>query len=149
NGSARGSVGGARISAPHRCWCREPPACGIMPRPRGGSPLVHSVNGFRLHETAMYLESQTHFGDIPGPRKGSAGVFLDSAQAVADGVRVTNENLSRTAHRRIVVQPHPKRFKKYLPVRVGKIAKTVQHSADRLDHHLGRADCSGGKDGAV
>src|SRR6478735_2107922 len=110
------------------------------------TPVAHSVNGFRLHQTAMYLESQTHFGDIPGPRKGSAGVFLDSAQPVAHGVRVTDKYLSRTAHRRIVVQPHPKRFKKHLAVRVEKIAKTVQQGADRLDHHLRRADCSGGQD---
>jgi hypothetical protein len=27
----------------------------------------------------MYLESQAQLGDIPWPRKGSAGVFLDSA----------------------------------------------------------------------
>jgi hypothetical protein len=37
----------------------------------------------------------------------------------------------------------------YLPVRVGKIAKTVQRSAGRLDHRLRRADGSGGQDGAV
>jgi hypothetical protein len=61
-------------------------------------PLVHSVNGFRLHQMAMYLECQTQFGDVPWPREGSAGVFLDSAQAVADGVRVADKHLSRTAH---------------------------------------------------
>src|SRR6185312_13820079 len=68
----------------------------------GDLPIIHSVNGFRLHQTVMYLERETQFGDIPWPRKGSAGVFLDSAQAVADGVRVANEYRSRTAHRRIV-----------------------------------------------
>jgi hypothetical protein len=47
---------------------------------------------------AMYLECQTQFGDVPWPREGSAGVFLDSAQAVADGVRVADKHLSRTAH---------------------------------------------------
>jgi hypothetical protein len=52
---------------------------GLLPRARGGSPLVHSVNGFRPDETAVYFESQTQFGDIPWPRDGSAGVFLDSA----------------------------------------------------------------------
>ncbi|HEX5256716.1 MAG TPA: helix-turn-helix domain-containing protein, partial [Mycobacterium sp.] len=39
--------------------------------------------GFRLHQTAMYLESQTQFGDILRPRKGPAGVLLDPAQAMA------------------------------------------------------------------
>ena len=43
----------------------------------------------------MYFESQTQFGDIPWPRKGSAGVFLDSAQSVADRIRVANKDLSR------------------------------------------------------
>jgi hypothetical protein len=28
----------------------------------------------------MYLESQTQFGDIPRPRKGSPGTFLDPTQ---------------------------------------------------------------------
>ena len=65
----------------------------------------HCLNGFRLHQTAMYLEGQTQFGDIPWPREGSAGVFRDSAQAVAHGVRVAMKCLSRTAHRRIVVLP--------------------------------------------
>ena len=51
----------------------------------------------------MYLERQTQFGDIPRPREGSAGVFLDSAQAVTGRVRVADKDLSRTAHRRIVV----------------------------------------------
>ena len=62
-------------------------------RYRGGLRLVHSVNGFRLHQTAMYLERQAQFGDIPRPREGSAGVFLDSAQPVADGVGVGNKYL--------------------------------------------------------
>jgi hypothetical protein len=48
----------------------------------------------------MYLERQTQLGDIPRPREGSAGVFLDPAQPVADGVRVANKHRSRTAHRR-------------------------------------------------
>src|SRR6478736_7159692 len=111
--------------------------------------LIHSVNGFRLHQAAMYLESQTQFGDILRPRKGSAGMFLDSAQPVADGVRVANKHLSRSAHRRITVLPHPKRVEKHLTLLVGKIAKTVQRSADRLDHRLRRADSSGGQNGAV
>jgi hypothetical protein len=111
--------------------------------------LVHSVNGFRRHQTTVNLESQAQFGDIPWPREGSAGVFLDPAQPVADGVRVANEYLSRTAHRRIVVLPHPKRFEKHIPVLVGKLAKTVQRSADRFDHRLRGADGSGGQDGAV
>ena len=38
---------------------------------------------------AVYFESQTKFGDVPWPRKRSAGVFLDSAQSVADGSRLT------------------------------------------------------------
>ena len=54
-------------------------------------PLVHSVNGFRLHQSAVYLERQTQFGDIPWPLKGSAGVFLDSAQPLAHGVRVASK----------------------------------------------------------
>ena len=29
-------------------------------------PLVHSLNGFRLHQTAVDFESQTQFGDILG-----------------------------------------------------------------------------------
>jgi hypothetical protein len=74
------------------------------------------------------FESQTQFGDIPWPLKGSAGVFLDSAQPVADGVRVAIKYRSRRAHRCIVVLPHPKRFKKHLPLLVGKIAKTVQRA---------------------
>ena len=97
----------------------------------------------------MYLERQTQFGDIPWPREGSAGTYLDPAQPVADGVRVANKHRSRTTHRRIVVLPHPKRFKQHLPVLVGKIAKTVQRSADRFDQHLRRADRSDGQDGAV
>ena len=76
----------------------------------------------------MYLERQTQFGDILRLREGSAGVFLDPTQAVAHGVRVANEYLSRAAHRCIVVLPHPKRFKKHLPLLVGKIAKTVQRA---------------------
>src|SRR4029077_6610794 len=44
-----------RWGAPHRCWGREPPACGILPGPCGGSPLVHSVNGFRLDKAAVYF----------------------------------------------------------------------------------------------
>ena len=103
----------------------------------------------RLHQAAMYLERQTQFGDIPWPREGSAGTYLDPAQPVADGVRVANKHRSRTTHRRIVVLPHPKRFKQHLPVLVGKIAKTVQRSADRFDQHLRRADRSDGQDGAV
>ena len=45
---------------------------------------------FRLHQTAVYFERQTQFGDIPRPLKGSAGVFLESAQAVAHGVRMAS-----------------------------------------------------------
>ena len=97
----------------------------------------------------MDLESQTQLGDIPRPLKGSAGVFLDSTQPVAHGVRVAIKYLGRAAHRRIVVLPHPKRFEKHLPVLVGKIGKTLQHSADRFDHRLRRADRGGGQDGAV
>jgi hypothetical protein len=97
----------------------------------------------------VYFERQTQFGDIPWPRQGSAGVFLDSTQPVADRVRVANKHLSRTAHRRIIVLPRPKRFKKHLPLLVGKVAKTVQRSADCSDHHLRRAHGSGGQDGAV
>jgi hypothetical protein len=52
-----------------------------------------------------YLESQTQFGDIPGPRKGSAGTFLDPTQPVADRVRVAHKHLTRTARRRIIVMP--------------------------------------------
>ena len=114
-----------------------------------GLPVIHSLDGFRLHQPAMYLESQTQFGDIPWPRQGSAGVFLDSAQPVADGVRMADKHLSRTAHRRIVVLLHPKRFEKHLPVLVGNIAETVQCSADRFDHRLRRAHSSGGQDGAI
>ena len=62
---------------------------------------------------------------------------------------MANKHRSRTTHRRIVVLPHPKRFKQHLPVLVGKIAKTVQRSADRFDQHLRRADRSDGQDGAV
>ena len=62
---------------------------------------------------------------------------------------MANKYLSRAAHRRIVVLPHPKRFEKHLPILVGKVAKTVQRSAGRFDHHLRRADGSGGQDGAV
>ena len=80
----------------------------------------------------MYLENQTQFGDIPRPREGSAGMFLDSAQPVADGVGVADKYFSRTAHRPIIVLPHPKRFEQHLPVLVGKIAKTVQRNGDRL-----------------
>ena len=76
-------------------------------------------------------------------------MFLDSAQSVADRIRVANKHLSCAAHRRIVVLPHPKRFEKRLPVLVGKVAKTVQRSAGRFDHHLRRAHGSGGQDGAV
>ena len=92
----------------------------------------------------MYLESQTQFGDIPWPRERAAGTFLDPAQAVADGVWVANKYLSRTAHRRIIVLPHPKRVERHLPLLVGKIAKTVQRNGDRLDHHQhadAGADC--------
>ena len=42
-------------------------------------PVVHGVNGFRLHETAVYFERQTQFGHIPWPRERSVGVFLDPA----------------------------------------------------------------------
>ena len=118
-------------------------------RSRRGLPLLHSVNGFRLHQTAMYLESQTQFGDILRPREGSAGTFLDPTQPVADRVRVASKHLSRTAHRRIIVLPHPKRFEQHLALLVGKAAKAIQRSADRLDHHLRRAHGSGGQDGAV
>jgi hypothetical protein len=44
---------------------------------------------------------------------------------------------------------NPKRVEKHLPLVVGKVAKTVQRSADRFDHRLRRADSSGGQDGAV
>src|SRR5271166_7025167 len=108
-----------------------------------------ALNGFRLHETAMYLERQTQFGDIPWPREGSAGVFLDSAQSVADRVRVAKQYLSRTVHRRISVLPYPKRFEQCLALLVGKVGEMVQSSADRLDHRLWGADCRGGQDGAV
>ena len=97
----------------------------------------------------MYLESQTQFGDIPRPLKGSAGMFLDPPQPVANRVRMANKYLSCAAHRRVVVLPHPKRIEQHLPVLVGKIAKTVQRSADRFDHRLRRADSSGGQDGAI
>src|SRR6476469_3778081 len=97
----------------------------------------------------MYLERQTQFGDILRPREGSAGTFLDSTQAVADGVRVAAKHLSRTAHRRIIVLPHPKCFEKHLAVRVGKVNESVQRGAGRFDHRLRRADGSGGQDGAV
>jgi hypothetical protein len=40
-------------------------------------------------------------------------------------------------------------FEERLPVVVGKVAKTLQRSADRLDHHLRRAHGSGGQNGAV
>src|ERR1700752_5417124 len=102
------------------------------------SSMIHSLNGFRLHQTAMYLESQTQFGDILRPRKASAGVFLDSTQSVADRVRVADKRFSCTAHGPIVVLPHPKRGNKHLPVLIGKVAKTVQRSAGGLDHHLRR-----------
>ena len=42
----------------------------------------------RLHQTATYLESQAQFGDTPWARSEPAGEFLDSAQSVADSVRV-------------------------------------------------------------
>src|SRR5271155_1783301 len=126
----------SRSGRSHMPWCRPHPL--LHPRRcsnfahclrtdcyRGGFPLVHSVNGFRPHETAVYFERQTQFGDIPWPREGSAGTFLDSTQPVADGVRVAKKSLSRTAQRRIVVLPHPKRFEKHLPVLVGKVAKTI------------------------
>ena len=75
-------------------------ARALTRRHRYGSdlPIIHSVNGFRLHQTAVYLERQTQFGDIPRPRKGSAGVFLDPAQPVADGVRVADKHLGRAVH---------------------------------------------------
>src|SRR5277367_7021721 len=75
--------------------------------------LVRSVNGFRLHETAVYFECQTQFGDIPWPQKGSAGTFLDPTQPVADRVGVACEHLSRNAHGPIGVLPHPKRFEQH------------------------------------
>src|SRR5277367_7193243 len=100
--------------------------------------LVRSVNGFRLHETAVYFECQTQFDKIPWPQKGSAGTFLDPTQPVADRVRVTKKYLSRAAHRRITVLPHPKRVEKHLPLLVGKVVKTVQRSADCFDHRLRR-----------
>src|SRR6476646_11257037 len=96
----------------------------------------------------MYFECQTQFGDILRPREGSAGVFLDSTQSVADRVWVASKCFSCTAHGPIVVLPYPKRFEKHLPV-IGKVAKTVQRSADRFDHRLRRADCGDGQDGAV
>src|ERR1700747_1910619 len=113
------------------------------------SSMIHSLNGFRLHQTAMYLESQTQFGDILRPREGSAGTFLDSTQPVADRVRVASKRLSRTPHRRIRVPPCPKRFEQQIPLLVGKVAEAVQRSADRLDHRLRRTHGSGGQDGAV
>jgi hypothetical protein len=87
----------------------------------------------------VYFECQTQFGDVPWPGEGSAGTFLDPTQPVADRVGVANKYFSRTAHGRIVVLPDPKRFEKHLPIPIGKIAKTVQHCGDRLDHHLRRA----------
>jgi hypothetical protein len=65
------------------------------------------------------------------------------------GWQMSTSAAPRTAHRRIVVLPRPKRFEQYLPVLVGKLAKTVQRSADRFDHRLRGADGSGGQDGAV
>src|ERR1700722_2773356 len=49
-----------------------------------GLPLIHSLNAFRLHEPAMYLERQTQFGDIPWPGGGSAGTLLDPTQPGAE-----------------------------------------------------------------
>src|SRR5882757_3653941 len=109
---------------------------GVARRDRSHAMRGRRYAGFRLHQTAMYLESQTQFGDILRPREGSAGTFLDSTQPVADRVRVTNKRLSRTAHRRISVAPRPKRFEQQLPLLVGKGAEAVQRSADRSDHHL-------------
>ena len=97
----------------------------------------------------MYLESQTQFGDVPRPRQGSARTFLDPTQPVAERVRVANKHLSRSAHRRISVLPHPKRFEQHLALLVGKVTKTVQRNADRLDHHIWGAYGSGGQDGAI
>ena len=71
----------------------------------------------------MYFESQTRFGDIPRPREGSAVTFLDSTQAIADGVRAAIKYFSRTAHGSITVLPHPKPFEKHLPLLVGKVFK--------------------------
>ena len=76
----------------------------------------------------MDLECQTQFGDIPWPREGSAGVFLDSVQPLAHSVGMAIKHFGGAAQRCIVVLPHPKRFKKHLPVLVGKIAKTVQRA---------------------
>jgi len=71
----------------------------------------------------MYFESQTRFGDIPRPREGSAVTFLDSTQAIADGVRAAIKYFSRTAHGSITVLPHSKPSEKHLPLLVGKLIK--------------------------
>jgi male sterility protein len=60
----------------HQTWQRLADTVDLIVDP---AALVHSVNGFRPDETAVYFESQTQFGDIPWPRDGSAGVFLYSA----------------------------------------------------------------------
>jgi hypothetical protein len=69
-------------------------------------------------------------------------MFLDPTQSVADRVRVANKHLSRTAHRRIIVLPHPKRLEKHLPVLVGKVAVTgivhkyeVGETTQRIGNH--------------
>jgi hypothetical protein len=71
-------------------------------------------------------------------------MFLDPTQSVADRVRVANKHLSRTAHRRIIVLPHPKRLEKHLPVLVGKVAVTgivhkyeVGETTQRIGNHYG------------
>ena len=65
--------------------------------------LIHSVNEFGLHQTAVYFECQTQFCDIPWPRERSAGTVLDSMQPVADCVGVADECLGRAPHGCIVV----------------------------------------------
>src|SRR6478672_12089628 len=86
-------------------WLPAPTPCLLELRGHRFRINRNSVSGFRLHQTAVDFERQTQFGEIAWPREGSAGVFLDSAQAVADGVRVANKYLSRAAHRCIVVLP--------------------------------------------
>ena len=50
-------------------------------RYRGGLPLIHSLNGFRLHQTAVYLGGQTQFGDIPWPREDLSTSFPELTEA--------------------------------------------------------------------
>ena len=48
----------------------------------------------------MYLERQKQFGEILRPRKGSAGMFLNPAQAMAHSVGMANKHFGGAAHRR-------------------------------------------------